>query len=144
SDIYALGATLYHLLTGKAPFDPQQDVMALLEQVVRGEMPRPRQVRPPTPAALEAVCLKAMARDPAQRYASARDLAKDVERYLADQAVTAWREPWQLRLRRWVGRHRMLVTGVATALLVAVVALGVSAVLLLAAKQDADEARAAA
>ena len=59
----------------------------------------------------------------------------------AERDLSAWREPWSTRLRRWVGRRRLLVTGVASALLVAVAALGVSTGLLLAAHRRADDAR---
>ena len=90
---------------------------------------KPRRCR----AALEAVCLKAMALRPADRYASALDLAEDVERWLADEPVTAWREPAGVRLRRWVRKHARLVTGVAAALAVGTLTFGISAALLTAA-----------
>jgi tetratricopeptide (TPR) repeat protein len=61
-----------------------------------------------------------MALKPADRYGSALDLAADVERWLADEPVTAWREPWSTRAGRWVRRHRQLATGVAAVLLAAV------------------------
>src|SRR5271168_2722382 len=78
SDVYSLGATLYCLLTGKAPF-AGDDLGEMLRRVNRGEFPPPCQVDPSIDKALEAVCLKAMATDPAGRYASARALAEDVE-----------------------------------------------------------------
>src|SRR5439155_9052894 len=59
SDVYSLGATLYALLTGRPPFDARH-VGVLLEQVQKGEFPPPRQVNPQVPAALDAICLKAM------------------------------------------------------------------------------------
>src|SRR5262249_54786197 len=76
-------------------------------------------------AALEAVCLKAMALKPGDRYATTRGLADDVERWLADEPVTAYREPWRDRLGRWSRRHRQLTTGVAGLLLTRLVGLGV-------------------
>jgi tetratricopeptide (TPR) repeat protein len=108
SDVYSLGATLYALLTGRAPFD-EPDRAALLRQVERGEFPRPRQVRPWIDPALEAVCLKAMARRPEDRYSTPRALAEDIEHWLADEPVTAYPEPWPVRLGRWGRRHRSLV-----------------------------------
>jgi serine/threonine-protein kinase len=143
SDVYSLGATLYALLTGQ-PAVGGTDVGAILWQVQLGMFPRPSQIKPGVPRALEAVCLKAMALRPEDRYASARDLADDVEHWLADEPVSAWREPWAVRARRWVSRHRTLVTGAATALLVAVVGLTIATGLLEAANGRERQARATA
>ncbi len=119
SDVSSLGATLYCLLTGRAPFE-ERELGKLLQQVQRGEFPPPRQINRHVPAALEAICTTAMALRPADRYASPRALAKDVERWLADEPVSAYREPWTVRLARWRRRHKTLVT-VAAVLLLAVV-----------------------
>src|SRR5262249_5541134 len=85
--------------------------------------PPPRQRKRDVPPALEAVCLKAMAQQPEDRYATVQALAADIEHWLADEPVTAYQEPWQERLRRWGRRHRPLVTAAMTLLLTAVVAL---------------------
>jgi tetratricopeptide (TPR) repeat protein/tRNA A-37 threonylcarbamoyl transferase component Bud32 len=118
SDIYGLGATLYALLTGRAPV-PGQDDGPVLDKVQRGEVVPPRQVKADIPAPLEAICRKAMALRPEDRYATALDLAADVEHWLADEPVAAYPEPWTTRARRWARRHRPLVAGVAAALAVA-------------------------
>ncbi len=100
SDIYSLGATLYVLLTGRAPCtDP--NMMMLLAAVQMGEYPRPSQVKPGVAPALEAICQKAMALQPGERYESAAALAGDVVYWLADEPVGAWREPWGVQARRW-------------------------------------------
>ncbi len=109
SDVYSLGATLYHLLAGRPPFE-QRDLGALLEHVKLGEFPRPGKVDRQVPPALEAICLRAMALDPTERYTGAQGLAKEIERWLADEPVNAYREPWPRRLARWRRRHRTLVT----------------------------------
>jgi serine/threonine protein kinase len=120
SDVYSLGATLYCLLTGNVPFEAA-DLGALLHWVQKGEFPPPRQVKRQVPAPLEAVCLKAMALRQEDRYTSARALADDVEHWLADEPVSAWREPCVMRATRWVRRHRVLAASTAAALLVALV-----------------------
>jgi eukaryotic-like serine/threonine-protein kinase len=124
SDVYSLGATLYCLLTGKPPFDGD-DVGETLRKVQLGEFPAPREVNPTLDMALEAICSKAMATKPADRYASCRALAEDLERWAADEAVMAYLEPWTRTLVRWLTQHRTGVTGVAAAVLAGVVGLSV-------------------
>jgi serine/threonine protein kinase len=121
SDVYSLGATLYHLLTGRTPFEG--DVGAILQAVQKGAFTRLRAVDPSIDLALEAVCLKALSLKPDDRYPTAKALSDDVERWLADEPVTAWREPFGRRARRWTRRHRTAVTTAAASLLVAIVGL---------------------
>jgi serine/threonine-protein kinase len=128
SDVYSLGATLYCLLTGRAPVEGD-DIGELLRRVQRGHFTRPRQLDSSIDRALEAVCLKAMVTEPEGRYSSCRALAEDIERWMADEPISAWCEPLGRRLRRWGRRHRLLVTGLAATLLVAVGALAVGNVL---------------
>ena len=134
SDVYSLGATLYCLLTGKPPFEGE-DVGEILRKVQRGDFVPPRQLESSLDAALEAVCLKAMANQPGDRYPSCRALADDVERWMADEPVSAWAEPWTRKLLRWLTRHRTGVTGAAAAVLAGVV--GLSAVLAVQARANA-------
>jgi serine/threonine-protein kinase len=122
SDVYSLGATLYCLLTGKPPFE-EDDIGEVLRRVQAGDFPPPRRLDPTIDRALEAICLKAMANKPVDRYASCRGLAEDVERWMADEPVAAWREPWTRTLLRWLTRHRTGVTGAAAAVLAGVVGL---------------------
>ncbi len=126
ADVYSLGATLYHLLTGTVAFKGTD----ALNKVRAGDFAAPRRVQPTVPLALEAVCLKAMARRSADRYATARELAEEVERWLADEPVRAWPEPWTVKARRWTSRHRVLVSSAAACLVVALAALGAGNVLL--------------
>jgi serine/threonine-protein kinase len=141
SDVYSLGATLYCLLTGRLPFEGD-DVGALLGRVQRGEFPRPRQLDPALDPALEAVCLKAMALQPGDRYGSCRALAEDVERWMADEPVLAWREPLSRRVRRWAQRNRTAVTAAAGALVAGII--GLAAVLAVQTKAKAELAQSLA
>jgi formylglycine-generating enzyme required for sulfatase activity/serine/threonine protein kinase len=129
SDIYSLGATLYCLLTGRVPF-PDRDLGTVLGKVQRGDFPPPRQVNSRVPAALEAICLRAMAVRPADRYPSCASLADDVERWLADEPVSAYREPWLTRWARWARRHKPVMAGAGALVLTALVALSVGTLLL--------------
>jgi serine/threonine protein kinase len=122
SDVYSLGATLYSVLTGTVAFE-KGDLATMIQAVQGGDFPPPRQRDPTIDPALEAVCLKAMALKPEDRYGSARALADDVERWMADEPVSAWREPWSRRARRWMRRHRTAMTTVSAAVLVAVAGL---------------------
>ena len=131
SDVYSLGAMLYTLLSGRAPFEYVWcDVTALLDRVRRGEYLPPRQVNPRVPRALEAVCLKAMATRVEDRYGSATELAQEIERWLADEPVSAYPEPAPARLARWGRRHKPIVAGAAALLITAVAGLSVGIVLI--------------
>ncbi len=119
TDVYSLGATLYAVLAGQPPVQGR-NTTEVLEKVRQGDWPPPRQVKSSVPKALDAVCRKAMALHPRARYGSALGLTADVEHWLAGETVSAYREPWPARARRWARRHR---TPVATAAAAAVVAL---------------------
>src|SRR5262249_26086786 len=108
--------------------------------VQRGEFSPPRRHDATIDRALEAVCLKAMAHRPEDRYASTRGLAEDIERWMADEPVTAWPEPWTRTLLRCLTRHRTGVTGAAAAVLAGVV--GLSAVLAVQATANAQLSKA--
>ncbi len=134
SDLYSHGAILYAILTGQPPVQGT-DPEVIRQNVLLNRFPRPREVRPAVPAPLEAVCLKAMALDPQQRYQSAKEIADEIEAWMADEPVRAWREPLRLRAARWVRRHRSLVVGAAAAMVVAVISLSVGMALLAKANQ---------
>jgi serine/threonine-protein kinase len=129
SDVYSLGATLYFLLAGRGPF-VAPDVFTVLERVRAGDFPAPRSVNAAVPQALDAVCRKAMAREPEDRYASPRELAGEIEHWLADEPVRALPERWPERAARWARRHKPAVAAAAALLVTAVAALSVSTALI--------------
>ncbi len=115
SHVYSLGAILYQVLTGECPFSGASSEEVLAK--VRTEDPRrPRDLLPSIPRPLEAICLRAMAKRPSARYAEVAALTSDLERYLADERVSAWREPLRHRFGRWVRRHPALASAGAVAL----------------------------
>ncbi|MBW3597307.1 MAG: protein kinase [Planctomycetes bacterium] len=122
ADIYSLGATLYCLLTGRSSPFQGSTLRQAIELIRHGDFPRPRQVNRDVPPALEAICLKAMAVKPEDRYRSAAELVEEVDRWLADEPVLAWREPLVHRAARWMRRHRSwTLAGAAALVLIAVV-----------------------
>jgi serine/threonine protein kinase len=119
TDVYSLGATLYELLTLRPPFDGG-DRQTLLRQILHDEPRPPRAVEASIPTELETIVLKALAKAPAERYASARELADDLSRYLAHQPVRARRATAVQRLLKWGRRHpSVVVAGFAVCLLTA-------------------------
>jgi serine/threonine protein kinase/formylglycine-generating enzyme required for sulfatase activity len=138
SDVYGLGATLYTLLTGKPPIvgRSQDDV---IDRARRGMLAPLRQSNAKAPAALGAVAVKAMALRQEYRYDSARALADDIERWMNDQPVSAYREPLLRRFARWRRNHKTLVgaTTAAAAVMVLAVLLGLTL-----GRQANDRARA--
>ncbi|MBY0398023.1 MAG: serine/threonine protein kinase, partial [Thermoleophilia bacterium] len=103
-DVYSLGAVLYECLTGRPPYQADT-VLATLDQVRAGDPLPPDQVAPGVPAALATVCLKAMAREPGNRYPSADAMAEDLTRWLSDEPVRARREPAWSRAAAWIRKQ---------------------------------------
>jgi serine/threonine-protein kinase len=115
SDIYSLGVTLYKILVGSVPFTGT--LHELRSKVIRGEFKKPTLLNKKVSKAIEAICLKAMASTPTDRYETALDLARDVENYLADAPVTAYEDPLSRKLARWGRRHRTLSQSILCGLL---------------------------
>jgi len=124
SDIFCLGAILYSILAGRPPYfaEEGEDQGSLRTRIDEARYRLPRELKPSASRDLEAVCLKAMAPDPMSRYASASELGDEVARYLTDEPVTAWLEPFLDSARRWARRNRTTVAAAVAAVLVALVA----------------------
>jgi serine/threonine-protein kinase len=139
TDVYGLGAILYEILAGRPPFEG--DSMPEVLRRVREEPPvPPSRLNRAAPRALESISNKAMAKDPGARYASASELAADVQHWLADEPVSAWQEPWSIRTRRWVNRHRTQVAAAGAALVVAIIGLAVTLAIQTRAKNSLEAA----
>jgi serine/threonine protein kinase len=104
ADIYALGAILYELLTGRPPFRARS-LLETLELVRKGEPVAPRHLRARLPRDLETICLKCLEREPSQRYASAGDLADDLRRFLTNEPIHAREDGIAAQLARLLGRN---------------------------------------
>lgn len=129
SDVYSLGATLFYLLTGQPPVDGDS-LGEVLQRVEAGDFRPPRTLTPTTPKPLDAICRKAMSHAPGDRYASPQLLAADVERFLADEPVTAYREPLLIRARRWMRKHQTLAATTAAVLLLSLFGSGAFSLIL--------------
>ncbi|QDT01215.1 serine/threonine-protein kinase [Adhaeretor mobilis] len=123
ADVYSLGATLYTLLTNRRPIHGDT-IETVLEKVQLGPTKTARQENSQVDAALSAICARAMAQEPTDRYATVRALAEDVERYLADEPVRAFPEPLARRTRRWLRKHPRLVGSAAATLIAGIVSAG--------------------
>jgi serine/threonine protein kinase/Tfp pilus assembly protein PilF len=115
ADVYALGVTLYEVLTGRRPFEhaTAQVVMHLIQTT---DPTGPRKIDPTVPKDLEVICLKAIEKDPERRYATALELAEDLERYLRDEPILAKPSSTVTKLIRFVRRRKIPL--IATTLLV--------------------------
>ncbi len=127
-DVYSLGVTLYELLTLRSPFlaDSQHETR---RRILEARPLPPRKMDRSIPHELETVCLVAMDPDPTERYATAAEFQRDLERVRDHEPISACRPGFFLRARRWTQRHRTLSTAVAVAFVlttIAVLAFGLS------------------
>jgi tetratricopeptide (TPR) repeat protein/tRNA A-37 threonylcarbamoyl transferase component Bud32 len=107
TDVYALGVILYQILTGTLPYQARA-LPDLFDQIRAGRTRRPSHLRPELGTELDAIVLKAMDADPARRYQTADELAADVRRHLAGEAVSAHPPSTVYEVRKWIRRHTTL------------------------------------
>jgi serine/threonine protein kinase len=143
TDVYALGATLYELLAQRPAVDGK-DREEVLRRITFEEPRPPRQVDHAIPADLETITLKAMAKEPGERYATAQELADDLRRWLEDRPIQARRPTLTQRVAKWGKRHLAAVVTAAVVSLLAALGLAVSTALVWRAKEEQGAARASA
>jgi serine/threonine protein kinase/formylglycine-generating enzyme required for sulfatase activity len=143
ADVFALGAILYHALTGRPPYHAEEGEDPL-EKARTLDYPRPRALDPSIPPELEAISVKAMAARPAERYVDALAFVRDVQAFLEHEPVSAYPEGLAARARKWAKRHRHAIALAASA--IALATLGALALVRLEdarAAREIEEARGA-
>ena len=138
SDVYALGATLYHILSGQPPF--RGSSLAILKQVNDAQPPSPRQLNESVSRDLETICLKALEKDPRRRYASSQGLAEDLQKAIDGKPITARPLTKLQKLGRWAKSNAGLATALGLLFVTLLTGTIVSTTLWL--RADSAEARA--
>jgi tRNA A-37 threonylcarbamoyl transferase component Bud32 len=105
ADVYALGAILYEILSGRPPFLPEDSETAVTVRVITEDPVSPAFYRPGIPRDLETICMKCLEKEPRDRYASAAAFAEDLRRFLDDESILARPPTTIVRTLKWVRRH---------------------------------------
>ena len=124
TDVCSLGVILYQLLTGQPPRDVTGGTYQVLKRITETEVRRPRDARKDIDRELEAVLLKALAQDPDDRYASAGELARDIDNYLTGEPLLARKPTTLYFLRKRLWRYRYPLAAVAAIILIGIGAVG--------------------
>ncbi len=139
ADIYALGVTLYELLTLQPAFDGQSREEVLTQVAIDDPLP-PRRINRAIPVELETIILKSLTKRPEERYASAQELADDLRRYLEDKPIKAKRPTLVEKGKKWVRRHKTLTRAATMMVILAILGL-VAHTVLLTRQRNETEAR---
>lgn len=124
ADVYGLGATLYHLVTGRAPFLAEDDLRALFRRLSDEPPPAPRQVNPAVPEDLDFIIRHALEKNPGDRYAGAGRLSDDLRRFLRGEPPAARPVGPIVRSARWMREPRRIAAGLILLLVLPVAAIG--------------------
>lgn len=150
TDIYGLGGILFAILTGEAPNNRRRDgsthrgTAAMLMCISSGEIAQARDLEHWIPKPLNAICSKALALRPEDRYPTAAKLADDVRRWMADEPVSCFDEPFSVTVLRWLRRHRTWAKAISVSLILIATVSTVAGIWIEAARRDEAAARAAA
>src|SRR5262249_34805442 len=129
TDVYSLGVTLYELLTLEPAYDGRNRE-EVLRQIAFEEPRLPSRLNKAIPAELETISLKAMAKIPEERYATAQELADDLRRFLEDKPIKAKRPTLRQRAAKWARRHKTIVRAALVVLVLVMVASAVSTIMI--------------
>ena len=129
SDIFCLGATLYHLINGAPPYrgDSLSEILVMVRNC---KVPNLQESKKDIPAQLKAICAKAMSKEQTDRYANAIEFADDLTRWLEGEPVSVHPESWYEKSLRWTTKHRSLVTSTVAILLIAFICISLLAVVI--------------
>ena len=140
TDVHGLGAILYELLTGRTPFEGASVTEVLANVIGKVPVP-PTSISPDASKALEAICLKCLQKKRENRFAGAKEIAGEVQRYLADEPLLSYRDSARVRAARWIRHHKTVAASLAVGILVALPVLSLALILVSSAASSEREAR---